>query len=41
MNNNSMHSDFVPHNVRLDTNEIPMVESLTICGICFSKNGGI
>jgi hypothetical protein len=41
MNNNSLHSDFVPYNVSLDSTVIPTVESLTICGICFSNNANV
>ena len=41
MNVNTLHSDFRPIQLVVDNARIDTVESLTICGICFSNNSNI
>ena len=41
MNVNSLHSEFRPFRVLINNARIDTVESLTICGICFSNNSNI
>jgi len=41
MNIDSLHSDFVPQRLTIGGETINTVESLDICGICFSNNANI
>jgi len=41
MNVNTLHSDFEPEIITVGTTNINTVESITICGICFSNNANI
>jgi hypothetical protein len=41
MNVNSLHNDFEPFSIRVNNTRLQTVESLKICGICFSNNENI
>jgi len=41
MNCNTLHDDHIPQDIMIDESRIATVESLTICGVCFSNNSNI
>jgi hypothetical protein len=42
LNENSLHRDFVPARIKIDNSTVvETVESVTICGICFSNNNNV
>jgi exonuclease III len=41
MNVNTLHSEFQPHEITIGKIKVKTVESITICGICFSNNSNI
>ncbi len=41
MNCNTLHNDFIPQPIRIEQTTVFTVESVTICGICFSNNSNV